>query len=170
MKIELKILDKKFYNNLPGTGYNPVLPDYATVGSAAIDLVATKDYRILPGAQVMIPTGLSIWVGSHVWESWTEFTNIAGLILPRSGLGTRGLVLANTIGLLDEDFQGEIIVQAWNRLDPMVGLKDNSFHIKAGDHFAQLVFIPIVKPTFTVVSEFSKTTTRGIGGFGSTGS
>jgi dUTP pyrophosphatase len=139
----------------------------------------------------MIPTGLAIWIGSSRYNSklknpreatllqdiqqWQCF---AGLVLPRSGLGTRGLVLANTIGLIDEDYQGELKIAAWNRLDPgekTLGYggnysgQDGSIALKAGDRVAQLMVVPVIKAQWEVVDDFSDQTKRGLGGFGSTG-
>ncbi len=158
MRIELKILNKEFYavHKLGGSYYD--YPDYQTTGSAAIDLVCTEDITIRPGETGMISTGLAIWIGSNLQE-------VAGLILPRSGLGSKGLVLANTIGLIDEDYQGEIKIAAHNRTFAFPEL----FALKAGDRIAQLMFVPIIKAQFKVVDEFSNTTARGEGGFGHTG-
>lgn len=150
MKIELRIINKKFYiekSNDP--------PLYSTPGSAAMDLVCTEYTVLYPGETKLIPTGLAIWVGS-------DLQGIAGLILPRSGLGTKGLVLANTIGLIDEDYQGELKVSLLNR-------SRNKIELKQGDRFAQLMFIPVLKAHFKVVEEFSSKTGRNTGSFGSTG-
>lgn len=208
MKIELRILNKEFYpeigiknefrNSLYGavkySGY-PGLPGYNTEGSAGIDLIATTDYTIYPGETVAIPTGLAIHIGSgninhslyctDVGEQQCEIDSLdnvtfMGMIVPRSGLGTKGLILANTIGIIDEDYQGEIIVQAWNRNPSskffecagLKGIEDNNevcIEIKAGDRFAQLIFVPIIKTQWQVVDEFTTKTERGIDGFGSTG-
>ncbi len=195
MKIQLKVLNKEFYQHhrriYGGCEVDEYigLPAYATSGSAAIDLVCTEDVTIYPGGTKAIHTGLAIWIGGDV----------AALILPRSGLGTKGLVLANTglalantAGLIDKDYQGELIVQMWNRNESIgwesfyedeeaktgwLGKeifdkndsKDNAITIKAGERFAQLMFIPVVKAQFVVVEEFSETSARGDGGFGSTG-
>lgn len=186
MKIELKILNKEFYkqNDCTEWVYDNPLPYYATPGSAAMDLVCTKDITIDPQERVMIPTGLAIWIGSHndnALRSFRPHWGIAGLILPRSGLGTKGLVLANTVGLIDEDYQGELMVSAWNTLPPNPDSDinwydgapeywdDNEIVLKAGDRFAQLMFVPIIKAQWQVVEEFSKKTERNIGAFGSTG-
>lgn len=173
MDIEIKILNKEFYHKQSPHGkqiyYNANLPYYATPGSAAMDLVATKDYTIHPGERVMIGTGLAIWLGSADKKylaggfQYNEPVSSAALILPRSGLGTRGLVLANTVGLIDEDYQGELMVSAWNSTFCV------RIEIKAGDRFAQLMFVPIVKTQWQVVQEFSDKTERGEGGFSSTG-
>lgn len=169
MKIEIKVLNKKFYGGRE-------LPKYATAGSAALDLICTQDVTIGPDETTMIPTGLAIWVGSQ-----TYITFRAGLILPRSGLGhNEGLVLGNTIGLLDQDYQGELMVSAHNRnsnacwmLNGETGKYEQrvnpvNINIRAGERFAQLMFIPVIKTHWDVVEEFSATTERGDGGFGST--
>lgn len=168
MKIEIKILNKEFY------GDEDKLPFYTTTGSAAMDLICTEDVVIFPGQVKKIPTGLAIWLGSN-------HPYMAGVITPRSGLGTEGLVLANTIGVIDGDYQGELIVQAWNRLEPhrfiqrsgnTLGIMDNIdniIYLESGDRFAQLMFIPIIKGEWDIVEEFSETTKRGEGGFGHTG-
>ncbi len=174
MKIELKILNKEFYRldyNIKAP-YEQYLPSYATPGSAAIDLVCTEDVIIYPGETKLIPTGLAIWIGSGQHNALSPFDvwgPVAGLILPRSGLGTKGLILANTIGLIDEDYQGELMVSAWNRVDVGGGFNyPDVIELKAGDRFAQLMFIPVIKAQFEVVEEFSDVTDR-TGGFGSTG-
>jgi len=175
MKIELKVLNKEFYrvDKLGGSYYD--YPDYQTDGAAAIDLVCTEDVTIYPGETKMIPTGLAVWIGSD--KHSTSFFNYAGLIIPRSGLGTKGLVLANLVGLIDEDYQGELIVSAWNRntvtyskmLDGACIINHNVTQLAAGDRFAQLMFVPVVRAQFNVVDEFSSSTNRGEGNFGSTG-
>jgi len=181
MKIEVKVLNKEFYiRKKLGAEYYDT-PDYQTAGSAAVDLVCTEDVTIMPGETKMIPTGLAIWIGSS-----QSSQPVAGLVLPRSGLGTKGLILANTIGLIDSDYQGELMVSAWNRNQedrriaefinsgsPSVrryaeGLKDDGITLRAGDRFAQLMFVPVIKAQFEVVEEFSANTRRGGGGFGST--
>lgn len=185
MRIEMKILNKEFYSNnnhsysesdcnkLCLAGYDKI-PQYTTAGSAAIDLVCTEDLTIMPGETKMIPTGLAIHIGSN--KHPTSFFDYAGLILPRSGLGTKGLILANTIGLVDEDYQGQLMVSAWNRLDPEYTDIDyetmeigNAIELKAGDRFAQLLFLPVIKASFEIVEDFSNCTKRGQNGFGSTG-
>lgn len=165
MKIELKVLNKQFYEGR-------TLPHYQTSGSAAIDLYCTEDVTIYPGETKMIATGIAVHINS---------TNVAALILPRSGLGTRGLVLANTIGLIDSDYQGELKISAWNR-NKITDFKNVSdsieknpyYHnriikLKTGDRIAQLIFVPVIKAEFDIVEEFSTGTERGVGGFGHTG-
>jgi dUTP pyrophosphatase len=152
MKIEVKILNKEFYKieKMGGTYYD--LPRYQTNGSAAVDLVCMEEVIVPPNGVKQIPTGLAIHIGSR---------EVAGLILPRSGLGTRGLILGNTVGLIDSDYQGELKVSTWNRTDtPIV--------IEQYDRFAQLMFVPVLQPEWVEVEEFSNRTERGAGGFGST--
>ncbi len=174
MNIELKLLNKKFYSKESnGMLLNPI-PGYSTEGSAAIDLVCTEDVTLYPGETKMISTGIAVWIGSQhnigqsVSRAVDDFhtARIAGMILPRSGLGTKGLILANTIGLIDEDYQGELKVSAWYRLQDY---GHNKIILNSGDRFAQLMFIPVIRAQFKVVNEFSNITNRGTGGFGSTG-
>lgn len=195
MNIEIKILNKEFYktgnmllSNPPKIEYK--LPNYVTPGSAAIDLVCCEDVILYPGETKMIPTGIAIHIGSHtdkLMKSFRPHWNYVGIIAPRSGLGTKGLILANTIGIIDSDYQGELMVSAWNRLesDPDVDwdkadadefgiwidefIEHNLIELKAGDRFAQLMFVPVAQLGLTVVDEFSNCTSRGTGGFGSTG-
>lgn len=175
MNLELKILDKEFYQD-------QALPNYATVGSAGIDLVATRDYAIAPQERVKIGTGIAIHIGSgytHKQLSDIFDVSIMGMIVPRSGLGTKGLVLANTVGIIDEDYQGETIITAWNSVQSWDGKQYhydgvpydeyNTIIVKAGDRIAQLILMPVIKAQFTIVEEFSEQTGRGQGGFGSTG-
>lgn len=187
MNIELKILNKKFYSQeANGMLLNP-LPHYATTGSAAVDLVCTEDVTLYPGETKMIPTGLAVHIGSHddkLMKAYRQYWNYVGLILPRSGLGTKGLLLANTIGVIDADYQGELMVSAWNRNNEYKTVDrysnegqwqeiewntDDKIELKAGSRFAQLMFVPVVQAQFKVVEEFSTETERGQGSFGSTG-
>ena len=143
MKVELKILNENCY------------PDYATPGSAGIDLKAASIIRaieIYPGDQELIRTGIAI----HIKDP-----GYAGMIIPRSGLGKRGVVLGNLVGLIDSDYQGEIKVLLWNRGNDIV-------QIDHMDRIAQLVIVPVVQAQFEIVQEFEKSQ-RGSGGFGSTG-
>ena len=143
MKVELKILDEMAY------------PKYATPGSAGIDLKAASIIRaieIYPGDQELIRTGIAI----HIKDP-----GYAGMIIPRSGLGKRGVVLGNLVGLIDSDYQGEIKVLLWNRGNDIV-------EIDHMDRIAQLVIVPIVQAQFEIVQEFEQSQ-RGAGGFGSTG-
>ena len=147
-KIKLKILDPRIGNEYP-------LPAYATDGSAGLDLRACVEQSITlrPGETNLIPTGIAI----HI-----DDPTLAAVILPRSGLGHKhGIVLGNLVGLIDSDYQGPLMVSAWNR-----GQQD--FQIKAGDRIAQLVFVPIVQAAFEIVADFAQSQ-RGEGGFGHTG-
>ena len=147
-KIKLKILDPRIGNEFP-------LPAYATDGSAGIDLRAcnNKPMQLNPGETQLIETGISIFIADP---------NLAAVILPRSGLGHKhGIVLGNLVGLIDSDYQGPLMVSAWNR-------GTSSFEIQPGDRIAQLVFLPIVQASFAIVDEF-ETSERGQGGFGHTG-
>lgn len=147
-KIQLKILDKRL-----GTEFD--LPQYATEGSAGLDLRACIDApeQLAPSETQLISTGLAIYIADP---------NYAATILPRSGLGHKhGIVLGNLVGLIDSDYQGPLMVSCWNRG------KDH-FTINPGDRIAQLVVLPVVKATFEIVDAFD-TTDRGEGGFGHTG-
>lgn len=147
-KIQLKILD-------PRIGKDIDLPEYATDGSAGMDLRAALEQstEIKPGETLLIPTGISIYV---------EDPNMAAVILPRSGLGHKhGIVLGNLVGLIDSDYQGQLFVSCWNR-------GDKPFTIEIGDRIAQLVIVPVIQAEFEVVDEFEKTH-RGAGGFGHSG-
>lgn len=150
MTIELRILDERIKQW--GT------PVPATPGSAGHDLFACLAGALMlePGDEYLIKTGIAIHIGSNT------VAPTAGLILPRSGLGRKGLVLGNTIGLIDSDYQGEIMVSVWNRS------RSACIRVEPGDRIAQLVFVPVLTPGFTVVEAFSPSA-RGAGGFGSTG-
>ncbi len=136
------------------------IPSYATPGSAAIDLYACNSKNeptitIKPGQNLLIPSGIALNIKNQ---------NIAAVVLPRSGLGHKeGIVLGNLVGLIDSDYQGEIMISIWNRN------KDRDVMIDRGMRIAQLMFIPVLKPNFIAVEEFSSKTERGSGGFGSTG-
>ncbi|BDZ73401.1 MULTISPECIES: dUTP diphosphatase [Methylophaga] len=147
-KIQLKILD-------PRLGDTIALPDYATSGSAGLDLRACLDESVTlaPGETVLIPTGLAI----HIDDA-----SLAAVLLPRSGLGHKhGIVLGNLVGLIDSDYQGQVFVSCWNR-------GSDSFEISVGERIAQMVFVPVVQVGFEQVDEFSSSE-RGTGGFGHTG-
>jgi len=150
--MEIKILNKEFYKEYK-------LPRYATTGSAGLDLRSTSDFTITPGNIFAVRTGIAVHIGSDYWLP----DNYVGIITPRSGWGSAGLVLANTLGIIDEDYQGEIVLNMWNRNE------DVHLHVHKGDRIAQLIFMPIFKPSFELVEEFNETTVRGFGGFGSTG-
>ncbi len=147
-KIELKILDDRLGKAIP-------LPAYATPGSAGLDLRACLDRPLTlePGETALIPTGLAI----HIADP-----GLAAVLLPRSGLGHRhGIVLGNLVGLIDSDYQGEVMVSCWNR-------GQAPFTIGVGERIAQMVFVPVVQVAFVQVDEFSPSE-RGAGGFGHTG-
>ena len=146
MKIDVKILDPRMRDQLP---------NYATPGSAGLDLRACIDTPLLisPGETHLIPTGLSLYIANP---------GFAGMILPRSGLGHKnGIVLGNLVGLIDADYQGPLMVSTWNR-------GQQPFTINPLDRLAQLVIVPIQQVEFNVVDEFPSTD-RGASGFGSTG-
>ncbi|WP_064606250.1 dUTP diphosphatase [Photobacterium sp. J15] len=147
-KIDLKILDPRVGNEFP-------LPAYATEGSAGLDLRACLDEALTvePGQTHLVPTGLAI----HIADP-----SLAATILPRSGLGHKhGIVLGNLVGLIDSDYQGQLMVSVWNR-------GHSTFTIEPGDRIAQLVFVPVVQADFNIVSDFDATD-RGEGGFGHSG-
>ena len=157
-KIQLKILDPRLHNqqlNEPSVSSQPRLPQYATEGSAGLDLIACveQDLILEPGQTELIPTGISIYI---------EDPKLAAMILPRSGLGHKhGIVLGNSVGLIDSDYQGQLLISCFNR-------SKKSFEIKYGDRIAQLIIVPVVKAQFEVVNEFLPSE-RHEGGFGSTG-
>lgn len=163
MKIELKILNKEIYKEQSD------LPKYATKGSVGIDLKSTESLTIYPGDTKQIKTGIAIHIGSATIPYGLGY---AGVIVPRSGMGSKGLVLANTIGIIDEDYQGELLINATNRLLP-INLTNssnyNSIKVNAGERIAQLLLVPVMKLEFDIVEEFSYATNRGDKGFGSTG-
>ncbi|KHO64891.1 MULTISPECIES: dUTP diphosphatase [Pseudomonas] len=147
--LQAKILDPRLGSDFP-------LPSYATPGSAGLDLRAMlqDDLTLEPGQTVLIPTGLAI----HIADP-----GLAALILPRSGLGHKhGIVLGNLVGLIDSDYQGELMVSCWNR-------GNDSFTLKVGERLAQLVLVPVVQAHFELVNEFNNSE-RGAGGFGHSGS
>lgn len=147
-KIDLKILDPRIGNEFP-------LPTYATPGSAGLDLRACLDTAIelAPGKTELIPTGLAIHIADQ---------QLAAVILPRSGLGHKhGVVLGNLVGLIDSDYQGQLMVSVWNR-------SDTAFTIEPGERIAQMVFVPVVQAEFSIVDDFDASE-RGTGGFGHSG-
>ncbi|POZ53961.1 dUTP diphosphatase [Methylovulum psychrotolerans] len=146
--IQLKILDPRLGATIP-------LPDYATSGSAGLDLRACLDQTtvIAPGETLLIPTGLAIYIGDP---------GLAAVLLPRSGLGHKhGIVLGNLVGLIDSDYQGQVFVSCWNR-------SDSAFTLQIGERIAQMVFVPIAQVQFRQVDDFTASS-RGSGGFGHTG-
>ena len=146
--IELKILDSRLGKSIP-------LPNYATDGSAGLDMRACIDepLTVSPGETELIPTGLAIHIGDE---------GLAAVLLPRSGLGHKhGLVLGNLTGLIDSDYQGQIFISCWNR-----GSK--TYEIKPGERIAQMLFVPVEQVRFVVVDEFENSE-RSDGGFGHSG-
>ena len=147
-RIKLRILDPRIGQEFP-------LPQHATAGSAGMDLRACIDAPLVlkAGAAELIPTGISIYIADP---------DLAAVLLPRSGLGHKsGIVLGNLVGLIDSDYQGPLMVSVWNR-------GAAPFTINPGDRIAQMVFVPVVQGDFDVVEDFSATS-RGAGGFGSSG-
>ena len=146
MKIDVKIIDSRLLEQLPA---------YATPGSAGLDLRAclNEPLTLQPNAWQLVPTGMAIYL---------QDPSYAALILPRSGLGHKhGIVLGNLVGLIDSDYQGQLMVSAWNR-------SSTPFTIEPMERIAQLVIVPVVQAQFNIVSEFPASQ-RGEGGYGSTG-
>ncbi|MBD9392275.1 dUTP diphosphatase [Acidovorax sp. ACV01] len=146
MKIDVKILDSRMADQLP---------TYATPGSAGLDLRACLDapLTLQPNGWQLVPTGIAVYL---------KDPGYAALILPRSGLGHKhGIVLGNLVGLIDSDYQGQLMVSAWNR-------SGTAFTLEPMERLAQLVIVPVVQAQFNVVTEFAATE-RGEGGYGSTG-
>jgi dUTP pyrophosphatase len=147
MQIDLKILDDRMREQLPA---------YATPGSAGLDLRACLDapLTLAPNAWQLVPTGLAV----HLADP-----GFAAMILPRSGLGHKhGIVLGNLVGLIDSDYQGQLMVSAWNR-------SDVAFTIEPMERIAQMVIVPVVQARFNLVEDFAQASERGAGGYGSTG-
>lgn len=147
-KVDVKVLDERIGREFP-------MPTYATDGSAGLDLRACLDAPLVltPGDSHLIRTGLAI----HIADP-----SLAGLVLPRSGLGHKhGIVLGNLVGLIDSDYQGELMVSCWNR-------GHESFTVQPGERIAQYVLVPVIQAEFRLVDEFDATA-RGAGGFGSSG-
>lgn len=147
MNVDLKILDARLRDNMPA---------YATPGSAGLDLRACLDapLTLAPGEWQLVPTGMAI----HLQDP-----GYAAMILPRSGLGHKhGIVLGNLVGLIDSDYQGQLMVSAWNR-------SPTAFTLQPMDRLAQLVIVPVVQPSFRLVDAFETASERGEGGYGSTG-
>lgn len=146
--LHAKILDPRLGSEFP-------LPSYATGGSAGLDLRAMlrEELTLAPGQTLLIPTGLAI----HIADP-----GLAALILPRSGLGHKhGIVLGNLVGLIDSDYQGELLVSCWNR-------SDSPFSLGIGERIAQLVLVPVLQAELQIVSDFDSSL-RGAGGFGHSG-
>jgi dUTP pyrophosphatase len=146
--IKLKILDPRLGTEFP-------LPEYATEGSAGVDLRACLEsaLNIAPGETLLIPTGMAIYI---------DDPSLAAVLLPRSGLGHKhGIVLGNLVGLIDSDYQGQVFVSCWNR-------GADTFTIQPGERIAQMVLVPVVQARFEVVQDF-ESSARGAGGFGHSG-
>lgn len=147
-EVQYKVLDPRLGEAIP-------FPEYATTGSAGLDLRACLEQPLIlaPGQTELIPTGMAIYI---------EDPHYAAMILPRSGLGHKhGIVLGNLVGLIDSDYQGQLFVSCWNR-------SDTDFQIDVGERIAQLVIVPVVQAAFQQVQEFH-ISDRGSGGFGSSG-
>lgn len=147
-KLQVKILDDRIGQTFP-------LPDYATPGSAGLDLRACLDQELTlsPGQTELIPTGMAIYI---------EDPSLCAMILPRSGLGHKhGIVLGNLVGLIDSDYQGQLFVSCWNR-------GNTTFTVEPGERIAQLVLVPVIQADFQIVENFTDSE-RGAGGFGSSG-
>jgi dUTP pyrophosphatase len=147
-RLQIRVLDPRIGRDYP-------LPQYATEGSAGVDLRACIDapLELRPGDTQLIPSGIAIYL---------QDPGYAAIVLPRSGLGHKhGIVLGNLVGLIDSDYQGQVFVSCWNR-------GQSAFTIQPGERIAQLVVVPVVQVEFEVVNEFA-VTERGAGGFGSSG-
>jgi dUTP pyrophosphatase len=147
MHIDLKIMDPRMVEHLPA---------YATPGSAGLDLRACLDapLTLAPNAWQLVPTGLAVHLADPAY---------AAMLLPRSGLGHKhGIVLGNLVGLIDSDYQGQLMVSCWNR-------SPTAFTIEPMERIAQMVIVPVVQAQFRVVDDFASASERGAGGYGSTG-
>lgn len=147
MQVDIKILDERL---------REAMPAYATPGSAGLDLRAclTEPLTLAPNAWQLVPTGMAVYLADP---------HYAAMILPRSGMGHKhGIVLGNLVGLIDSDYQGQLMVSAWNRTDV-------PFTIEPMERIAQLVIVPVVQASFNVVNEFADVSQRATGGYGSTG-
>jgi len=147
VKVDVRILDPRMVEQLP---------TYATPGSAGLDLRACIDAPVTlePNAWQLVGTGIAIHLGDPAY---------AAMILPRSGLGHKhGIVLGNLVGLIDSDYQGQLMVSAWNR-------SETAFVLEPMERLAQLVIVPVVQARFNIVDEFTQASERGAGGYGSTG-
>jgi dUTP pyrophosphatase len=147
MQVDIKILDERL---------REAMPAYATPGSAGLDLRAclTEPLTLAPNAWQLVPTGMALYLADP---------HYAAMILPRSGMGHKhGIVLGNLVGLIDSDYQGQLMVSAWNRTDV-------AFTIEPMERIAQLVIVPVVQASFNVVAEFADVSQRATGGYGSTG-
>lgn len=147
-KLQVRILDPRLGTEFP-------MPEYATDGSAGVDLRACLDepLTLAPGDCELLPTGMAIHIGDPA---------LAALVLPRSGLGHKhGIVLGNLVGLIDSDYQGQLMVSCWNR-------GDTNFTVEPGERIAQMILVPVMHADLEVVEDF-EASERGEGGFGSSG-
>ena len=147
MQVDIKILDERL---------REAMPAYATPGSAGLDLRAClgEPLTLAPNAWQLVPTGMALYLADP---------HYAAMLLPRSGMGHKhGIVLGNLVGLIDSDYQGQLMVSAWNRTDV-------PFTIEPMERIAQLVIVPVVQASFNVVKEFADVSQRATGGYGSTG-
>ncbi|HKS93137.1 MAG TPA: dUTP diphosphatase [Gammaproteobacteria bacterium] len=148
MHVKVKILDARIGGEFP-------LPHYATAGSAGLDLRAClkQPLTLAPGDSALIPSGIAI----HIADS-----GYAAMLLPRSGLGHKhGIVLGNLVGLIDSDYQGEVLISCWNR-------GREAFNVQPGERIAQMIIVPVTQANFEVVADFERSE-RGAGGFGHSG-
>ncbi|MBF13395.1 MAG: dUTP diphosphatase [Legionellales bacterium] len=148
-EVQVKVLDQRIGRQFPELGY-------CSQDAAGLDLIACLDqpYQLMPQETLLVPTGIAIYIQNNAY---------AAKILPRSGLGhKKGIVLGNSVGLIDADYQGPLMVSCFNR-------SREAYVITPGERIAQLIFIPIQRPNLITVSEFTATSERGTGGFGSTG-
>ncbi len=149
LNIKIKILDKRLMEDFS-------LPNYETMMSAGMDLRAMvdKDFVLNPDEVRLVPTGFAMYIADP---------NVTALVVPRSGLGYKhGIVLSNLVGVIDADYQGQLMVPLWNH-------SKEPFNITVGDRIAQMLFIPVLHPAFEITEEFSNPSARGTEGFGSTG-
>ena len=147
LQVDLKILDERIREHMPV---------YATAGSAGLDLRACLDepLTLQPNAWQLVPTGMAVHLNDPGY---------AALLLPRSGLGHKhGIVLGNLVGLIDSDYQGQLMVSVWNR-------SNEPFTVEPLERVAQMVIVPVVQAQFNVVDDFAQASARGAGGYGSTG-
>lgn len=154
-EIDLKVLDKRLLD-ADGQPHQEYFPRYMTQGSAGVDLRACidEDIYLKPGRAVTVPVGFAVDM---------QNPRMAALIIPRSGLGTKhGIVVGNLVGLIDSDYQGQLMVNVWNR-------GEAPYVIKPMERIAQLAFVPVIQASFNVVENFGEVTGRGEGGFNSTG-
>ena len=148
-KVEIKIIDPSLFDHTDPH----ILPEYATVGSAGLDLRSAEDYELAPGESHTYRTGLAVYLGDF---------ELCGLLVPRSSLGIKKIHLTNTLGIIDADYQGELMV-------PLTNNGEENILIEKTQRIAQLVVIPVVQVLWQPVLDFSSITMRSIGGFGSTG-